>query len=241
MRRHASRKGYCSRICFLFLCCLIFTIQAQSQDRDYRALEEISKSRWEIGFKNGINIFTLNINPQPNSLRQEFSPGYSLGIMVKNGSNTGVAYQVEPGIIRKKTRMIIPADSSIFLTPALDYLKLPLILRYQGKFNYLFGNIFTQTYIMAGWGVNYMINGKLKVEKEGINFANLQEVQDQFFPLEFFFVGGAGLRFTITRGSSFFLETRLNRGFSNINRAFIQNVQISHFGFQLMGGITAHL
>ncbi len=206
----------------------------------------IENSTFELGIKNGVNTNTLIFTPQPQTDRLSLSPGsgFSIQLFGKYGSNTGNAYQFEPGYISKSSEMAQKLDTTTQTwNISLNYLTLPFYMKYQTNFNHLFGSIFQQFYIQGGAALNILLDASIKVAFSDVSNSVIVNDLNGFSDNEFPLLIGAGSRFVVGPTSSIYIEAKFHQSLNDINREFINraaDVEIAQSGFQLLIGFSVH-
>lgn len=250
--RHSCSKHICA-----FFLALLVALATFGQDVNYQddpnegdlvksPLSIIENSKFELGIKNGINTSSLIFSPQPQTDRLSLSPGtgFSLQLVGKYGSNTGTAYQFEPGYIRKSSKMSQTLDTTTQTwNIGLNYLTLPFYMKYQANFNHLFGSVFQQFYIQGGAALNILMDASLKVEFSDVSNSVIVNDLDGFSDSEFPMLIGAGSRFVVGPTSSIYIEAKFHQSLNDINREFINRaagIEIIQSGFQVLVGFSVH-
>jgi len=240
-----------------FVIALMPALTALGQDVNYQDHNEegnlvksplsiIKNSTFELGIKNGINTNALIFTPQPKTDRLSLrrGSGFSIQLFGKYGSNTGNAYQFEPGYISKSSEMVRKLDTTTQTwNISLNYLTLPFYMKYQANFNHLFGSIFQQFYVQGGAALNLLLDASLKVAFSDLSNSVIVNDLDGFSDNEFPLLIGAGSRFVVGPTSSIYIEAKYHQSLNNINRAFINrpaDIKIAQSGFQILIGFSVH-
>ncbi len=220
-------------------------------------LKYVKQSELELGLKSGLTYNLFQFDPPSvisnSSLQIDFGRGFSNRLMVKIGQNNGVAFLTEPGYQQKRSKIIIPGDTTFTLTYNMQYFSLPVYGSYQSEFQYFFGNVFQQFYVNAGLSLNILNKATRKTSLDQVDFTQSVPVTDNTYRTETSIAVALGNRFLIGQSSSFYLEIRGESGLSNINQslslftvssnnsAALPDIEINHFGISFLVGFSGSI
>lgn len=204
---------------------------------------DVENAKFELGIKTGMNLYVTLFDVQNLNVQQEFQSGFNVNFVVTPGNVAGLAFQAEPGFVAKNSRIVIPSDSDFYVTFRFKYINIPVFLAYRSNLNYLSTNTLQQFYVLAGLEFNLLADAQEKVEKEGIDFANLFDIKDEVEGLEVSLTGALGTRFFLNQSSSISFEIRVIQGISSYNSSIqgFNDLSMTHFGIAFMTGISTYL
>ncbi len=238
-----------------FLVIPFLGLTQQKEEKTYSPqLNHVRQSEVELGMKTGVNQNALRFIPPGvignSALEVDFGTGIANRFSLKIGSNEGFAFLSAPGYLQKRSKLIIPRDSTVTLTYNLEYISIPFYSIYQSDFQYLAGNVFQQFYFNSGISFNILTRARRKVEIEQLEFSQTRPFNKNVNPVEASGVLALGSRFLINQAGSFYVELKAESSLTDINNSFeifsnlpssAPDIKIRHFGVSFLVGFSTSL
>jgi opacity protein-like surface antigen len=184
---------------------------------------------WSVGVQAGEFLSTLN-----GDVQSDFRLGFVAGINASHYLTKNLVLRLELNVERKSTRIEDPTpdipDNDFITEYDLDYLSLPLLLRYTASKN--------KVRVVAGGGVSfdYLLNERTQFSQ------NSRDDTDQFRRIDLDLVACAGAGIPLGEKFTLTLELRSAYGLVKVNKpSGLANELGRNFSWGLLAGVNYYL
>jgi len=164
-----------------------------------------------LGIRGGVNFVTAELEEKIDgkwqSEEMDFIPRINVGLIGEIGLTEIFAFQPEVNFIQKGYKTTIVNGTSLDYKVYMDYIEVPLL--FKGRF----GSEVVKFNVLAGPTFGYAFNGTAKI---GSTETDIDYDRDQIKRTDIGAMLGLGAEFKAGPGS-FFLDTRLGWGITNLN------------------------
>ena len=184
------------------------------------------QAQWNIGGVFGINLASINVDPEPSTEEYSGRSGFGLGVVLDRPLSGQIDLHAEPMFLQKGGKIKEAGDETTF---KISYIELPIMFRYNFE-----NDASAQPYVMAGPSLGYLLNGKYDV-KDGPEI----DAKDELKGLDLGVGFGGGV--SMPKGNmTLFAEARYILGLTNINDES-DEAKVKNRGLQVLVGATVPL
>lgn len=180
-------------------------------------------AQWRAGGVVGINLASISVDPERSSESYSGRTAFGIGAVLDRGLSGQIDLRLEPMFLQKGATV---EEGGIEATFALNYLELPVLLRYtfprEGP---------AQPFVMAGPNLGFLLSAKYDFTDGGE-----QDAKDETKSVDLGFGVGGGVMIPREQ-MTLFCEARYVLGFTDLNSESDEST-VKNRGLQILVGAT---
>lgn len=183
----------------------------------------------QVGLKAGVNVASVVFEGDSSDSYNERRLGFLAGGFTVLPVSGTMAIQIEALFSQKGAKFSVE-EANIEATLELDYLDIPVMLRFQGPAS---GS--TRLHVFGGPSMGYRMGARSKVSDTTFDFAegSIDNIEDEVERFDFGIVAGAG----VDIGRRIVVDARYSWGLRAINKDTSEGGEIKNRLFSIMAGV----